>query len=69
MKKPKPIKFRTTGLEIQIRLVGPNNRDSCPYIMVDTGRGTFGYIENRDIKRLARWCEVILNPTNKQNRK
>lgn len=66
MKKPKPINARFVSGWAQLKVVGFKSRDSRPYLVLEVGSHSspeprvYGYIEDRDIKRLKAWCEDAL---------
>lgn len=60
MKKPKPILARMDNGGLAIRVVGFKEKDAEPYLVVETSYGRYGYIEDRDIKRLRAWCDDCL---------
>lgn len=61
---PKPIKIKSSNGSdaISLKIVGYKNNDSIPYISFEDIRNpnTYGYIEDRDIKRLLKWCQDCL---------
>jgi len=65
MRKPKPIKIRVTGGWGNLRVVGYKSK-ARPYLHIDIGHDgsaapfRFGYIEDRDVRRLKNWCEDCL---------
>lgn len=55
---PKPIRVKSPA-SLKISLVP----DPLPYLYVESGLYTdvYGYIEDRDVKRLLKWCERCLS--------
>lgn len=75
MKNPKSINFRFVTGWAQLKIIGFRG-DSKPYLVLDTGNldspepTRYGYMEDRDIKRLKAWCEDALRKRkNKKERK
>ena len=61
MKKPKPIKIRAQkgAPEWTIQVIGYRDEESLPYLSTSFA-GWNGYIEDRDVNRLLKWCEDCL---------
>lgn len=66
MKPPKPIKIKTgTSADLRIAIVGTNWKDATSYLsfrdyLSEGNWKPYGYIEDRDIKRLMKWCQLCL---------
>ena len=62
MRAPKAIKAHCSiNNRIYIKVVGLEDDEALPYLHVETSDGTtYGYIEDRDLKRLKRWCEECI---------
>jgi hypothetical protein len=66
MSKPKTIKLRGSGkYPAEFFVIGYKNKDSKPYLALEVpdsfGHAAYyGYVKDRDIKRLKKWCEDCL---------
>lgn len=65
--KPMPLKIRTwSKRKMHILPVGFRDKDSLPYLIVETDdKHLYGYIEDKDIKRLKAWCDDCLKKRNR----
>lgn len=59
-KKPAPIRARMANVAVSITVNGFRNKSHRPYLHIETGKFGYGFIEDRDIKRLKAWCEDCL---------
>lgn len=69
MKRPKHIKARMTAGSVALHVVGYRNKNTKPYLTIETSTGAFGYIEDRDVKRLRAWCDDCLKLRRKRGKK
>lgn len=67
MKNPKPIIVQMQTGSAQIRIVGFKDKNSSPYLLLETDI-SLGFIEDRDVKRLAAWAIDCLAKRPKKGR-
>lgn len=60
MKQPKPIKITTKAADAEISICSFRDKYFKSYIRIDWNPTEYGFIEDRDIKRLKAWCEDCL---------
>ncbi len=58
---PKPIKVKGCKPPVEIQIKGYKNKTWQPYLYI-TGGSVNGFIEDRDVKRLLKWCQDCLTP-------
>lgn len=71
---PRPIKFSMGSGWAKLRVIGINSASLNAYLSLAVGQShsadtaQYGFIEDRDIKRLRDWCDACLRAKRKAKR-